>query len=91
MKTLFNNLPVEEQDEDESIFTYGDEIAYQFYCGNFTDAVGMLREMNMRAKDFLEYLENRAEDFGYNNICNDEFYNNHFSPEFWIALGSEIY
>lgn len=91
MKTLYNNLPVGEQNEDEGIFTHGDDIAAQFYYGNFSDAVTMLREMGLRAKDFVEFMEDKAEEFGYENIASEGFYHGHFSTGFWVALGSEIY
>ncbi len=87
MKTLWNNLPVEKQNEDEGIFTHGDDIATQFYYGNFTDAVGMLRELNASAKDFAEFIMDKAEEYG---VLPLELYNGHFSFDFWIALGSEL-
>jgi len=86
MITLYTEL--DEIREDEAIYTYGDDIAKTFYYGNFSDGVEKLKELNCRAKDFLDYLEDKADNYG----CRlDELYNGHFSPDFWIALGSELY
>lgn len=85
--TLYNNLDVEEQNEDEGIFTHGDDIAAQFYYGNFTDAAGMLRELNTTAKDFAEFIMDKADDYVSQPL---ELYNGHFSFGFWCDLGSEL-
>jgi len=88
---LNQSLSAEDINEDESIFTVGDDIAHQFYSGNFSDAVIMLKDNTCRAKDLLEYLEDKCEEYGYDSVTDQSFYNGHFSCDFWIALGSEIY
>lgn len=88
---LYEGLSEDDISEDEGIFTEGDMIANQFYCGNFSDAVGYLKDFECRAKDFLQYLEEQAEEHGFDSVTDQSFYNGHFSCDFWIALGSEIY
>ena len=87
MKDLYTELPLEEQIEEEGITTYGEAIAYTFICGNFTDGVKELKELNLTATDLLEFLELVAEDYG----CElHEIYNGHYTADFWIALGREL-
>ena len=50
-----------------------------------------MRTENARAKDLLEYLENQCEELGFDSVTDQSFYNGHFSCDFWIALGSEVY
>ena len=88
---LDESLPEEQQQEENGIITLGDEIADSFYNGKFTYGVEQMRKYNHRAKDFLEYLENKCEEIGFDSVTDQSFYNGHFSCDFWIALGSEIY
>ena len=86
MKDLYTEL--NEINEDEGIYTYGDDIADTFMNGNFSSGVEQMQEINCRAKDLADYLEEKAESYG----CKlEDMYYGHFSPDFWIALGSEIY
>jgi len=88
---LWESLSDEDINEDENIYTEGDMIASQFFYGNFTDAVGHLKDYECRAGDFLAYLEEQAEEFGFDSVTDQSFYNGHFSCDFWIAIGSEVY
>ena len=88
MKDLYTRLDGEDLRDDEGIYTIGDDIAESFYYGNFSQGVNQLKEINCRARDFLEYLEHEAENYE----CRvDELFSGHFSNDFWIALGSELY
>jgi len=84
MKDLYTQLEENERTEDE--LTLGDSIATQFYYGNFSDAVQTLRENNITAMEFVDFLEDRAEE-----QCSDlsNIYGGHFSPTFFVCLGSE--
>jgi len=79
-------IPASEE-VDEGIKTVGEEIALNFYCGNFNDGVKSLRNIYCSAKDFLDYLENEAEE---RDTTLDNLYSNHFSFNFWICLGAEM-
>ena len=86
-KTLYNNLPLEDMNEDENIYSYGDDIANSFFNGNFTQGVKDLQELGARSKDFSEFIEDKAEEYGVSPL---EMYNGHFSFDFWLELGSEM-
>ena len=85
-KTLYNNLPLEDMNEDEGIYSYGDDIAHSFYNGNYSFGVDQLEKLGATAKDFAEFIIDKAEDRGVPVL---ELYYNHFSFDFWINLGSE--
>ena len=87
MKDLYTRLDTEDINEDEGIYTVGDDIASSFYYGNFSQGVKELEDINCNASDLLEYLEQEAE--GYD--CNvSDLYGGHFSSDFWIALGRSL-
>lgn len=87
-EVMNNQLDKYEMNEDEGIFTTGDDICSQFYYGNFSEAVEMMKGYELRAKDIVNYIEAKAEEYG----CEvKDLYNGHFSPDFWVALGSKIY
>ncbi|MFK7780286.1 MAG: hypothetical protein QM490_03985 [Candidatus Gracilibacteria bacterium] len=87
MKNLYTELPREERNEDEGIFTIGDDICDTFMNGNFSTGAKELKELNLKSKDLLEYLEEKAEEYG---VEISELYYGHFTADFWIALGSEL-
>lgn len=87
LRNLTDVLPMDEQNEDEGLITFGDDIALQFFYGNYTDACNMLWENNIRPNDFLRYIEEQAESWGFQA---HELYNGQFSTRFWINL-SESY
>ncbi len=88
MKDLYTRLPKEERyREQEEIYTIGDDICDTFMNGNFSTGVEELKELSLRSKDLLEYLEEKAEEYG---VEMSELYYGHFTAEFWIALGSEL-
>ncbi|WP_434658472.1 hypothetical protein [Sulfurimonas sp. NW9] len=83
-KDLYTEL--EEINEDEGIYTIGDDLCNTFMNGNFTTGVEEMKELNITSKELLEYLEEKAEEYG----CElKELYYGHFTADFWIALGSE--
>jgi len=87
MKDLYTRLDRDEINEDEGIYTVGDDIASSFYYGNFSQGVKELEDINCRANDLLDYLESEAEGYG----CRlEELYHGHFTGDFWIALGREL-
>ena len=86
MRDLYTQLPEEERTEEES--TIGESIALQFYYGNFSSGLDELRELSISSRDFLNYLEDLADDYGTNL---DDLYGGHFSPDFWLTLGQNHY
>ena len=86
-KTLWNNLPLEDVNEDEGIYSYGDDIANSFYNGCFSLGVQQLQELGATAKDFAEFVNDKAEEYGVPVL---EIFNGHFTFDFWIELGSEM-
>ena len=86
MNNLYDTLPKEDINEDEGIYTYGDSLAYQFYCGNWSASVKEMKDEGWTVSEFIEYLEHQASD--YDDILS-EMYNGHFRPSFWANLGAE--
>ena len=84
MENLYTRLNTDEINEDEGVYTVGDEILLSFYYGNFSQGVKKLQEINCRARDLLDYLEQLADSY---DIRVEELYNGHFSADFWLALG----
>ena len=52
----FEQLPEDEQNEDEGIFTVGNSLAFQFYCGNWSHTVKEMKEMQKE----VNYLRSRV-------------------------------
>jgi len=67
--------------------TVGAGIVDTFFNGNFTDGVKQLLEINISAREFLNYVESESEGMGHEDI--KEFANGHFSPDFWLSLGEQ--
>ena len=84
MNTLYAELPLEEQNEDEQVLTIGDEIANQFYYGNFSFGIERLQELSISSDEFIEFLEETADSYDCKLI---DLYGGHFSPSFFVALG----
>ena len=87
MNDLYTRLNTEDINEDEGIYTVGDDILSSFYYGNFSQGVKELQEINCNARNLLTYIEQVAE--GY-DVRVDELYHGHFSNDFWILLGREL-
>jgi len=86
MNNLYDTLPKEDINEDEGIYTYGDSLAYQFYCGNWSASVKEMKDEGWTVSKFIEYLEEQAEEF---NASLADIYGGHFSASFWANLGAE--
>jgi hypothetical protein len=61
---LYQDLPSEEQTPEESIYTVGDSLLMQFYCGNWSATVEEMTENNYTVKELSEYIKNQEEEFG---------------------------
>jgi hypothetical protein len=80
----FEQLPEDEQNEDELIFTVGDSLAFQFYCGNWSQTVKEMKDTHISCKDFAEWLEDYEESIG------ESEFTNWFDRVFFATLGSEV-
>jgi hypothetical protein len=56
MNKLFNNLPKDEVNEEEAIYTVGDSLLYQFYCGNWSASVKEMTDNNYSTTDLIKYI-----------------------------------
>jgi len=77
-------LPVDEQNEDEQIVTYGDSILSQFYYGNYSDGINNLVEYQIRPDELATYLEDKAEEY---DMKVSELYNGHFDLTLFASIG----
>ena len=79
---LFNTLPKDEQTPEESIYTIGDSLLNQFYCGNWSSSIKEMKEKNISCAELIEYLEHLESELG-------DCYGNHFDRSFFGSLGDE--
>ncbi len=84
MKTIYTELPVDEINEDEQIYTIGDDILNQFYYGNYSDAIKMMVKDNIEPNELAEYLAEQAIELDCNT---SELYYGHFTLEFFASIG----
>ena len=90
MEALNTRLDDEFINEDEGIYTVGDNIASSFCCDDFRQGIKELESVNASTKDLLYYLENQAKEIGCNvNVI--DLYNGHFDTEFFICLAKSHY
>ena len=85
---LFEDLPMDEQNEDEGTFTLGDALAYQFYrnkCTNWFHTVEEMKDKQISAKDFVDWIKNEEEDMG-----GPTEFTKRFDRRFFAELGSAV-
>lgn len=81
----FEQLPEDEQNEDEGIFTVGDSLAHQFYCGNWSHTVKEMKDTHISCVDFAEWLYDFEASMG--QPCE---FTKWFDRRFFAQLGSEV-
>ena len=72
MRDLYTELEAEYINEDENIFTVGDDIINTFFNGNFTQGVKELIEINVSPREFGDYLMEISERlwlYKYIRVC----------------------
>ena len=74
--------------DEEECKAYGEDIIDTFYNGNFSQGIEQLKEVNVCAIEFGNYIEELCNDLGYDNMS--DFANNHFDYNFFICLGREL-
>ena len=82
--SVYTELPLDEQNEDEQIITVGDDILSSFYYGNYSQGIQELIDYEVQPEELAEYLEDQAESFGMNV---SELYNGHFTAKLWVSIG----
>lgn len=84
MNNADKHLAPEMVNEDEGIYTQGDDVLYSFYCGNFSQGIKEMLEYNITPRELGEYLETLAEDCG----CEiSTLYNGHFTLSYFGEIG----
>ena len=79
--TEFLYQKLEEIDEQEGLYTEGDALLFQFYCGNWSASVQRMRDENVRWEELLDYVDEHEE-------WNDQ--HGHFDRHFWGELGASL-
>jgi len=80
MNKLFNYLDEEEQTPQEGIYTIGDSLLYQFYCGNWSATVKEMIENNYSSENLIDYIES-IDDFSLDGWLS------WFDRRFFVELG----
>lgn len=80
----FDSLDRELINEDEGIYTIGDDIAYSFVCGNYSQGIKELHDYCVSPSDFGEYLEEQSKEFG---MPLSDMYYGHFDLSFLASIG----
>ena len=88
MDYLNSELPKDEINEDESLYTEGDCVLYQFYCGNWSQTVQRCAENGVFWNDLEEYINEKANEYGIHKTESDFF--SWFDCSFFGEFGSAI-
>ena len=81
--SVYTELTEEYRNEDEGIYTQGDDILSSFYYGNYSQGVEEMIEYNVHAEELIEYLEDKADEYG----CNvDDLYGGHFDRKLCASI-----
>ncbi len=80
----YKELPIEDQNEDEQVFTRGDDILMSFYYGNYTQGIKEMISYSVRPEELAEYLEGKAEEY---EMQVSEMYNGHFTLAYFASIG----
>ena len=84
MTTVNTTLPMDEQDEDEQIYTIGDKILNQFYYGNYSNAINMMIKDNIEPSQLAKYLMSQAKEL---DMDTSELYQGHFTLDLFANIG----
>ena len=88
MDYLTSDLPKDEVNEDESLYTEGDCVLYQFYCGNFSQTIKRCFDNGVYWNDLENYISNKAHEYGMDRNEGDFF--SWFDGSFFGEFGSQI-
>lgn len=88
MKTCYEELPTEMINEDEGIYTIGDDILSSFYYGNYSQAIKDMVSQRIEPYELAEYFQSILDDF---DADYKEIYNGHFDFELFAHIGMSYY
>ena len=88
MDYLTSDLPQDEVDENESLYTEGDCVLYKFYCGNFSQTVQRCADNGVYWNDLETFISEKASEYGMNRNEGDFF--SWFDGSFFGEFGSKI-
>ena len=84
MNNVDKVLELELQNEDEGIFTQGDDVLSSFYYGNFSQGIKEMLDYWITPRELGEYLADKAEEF---DCSINELYNGHFTLAYFGEIG----
>lgn len=68
-------------DKDEGLYTEGESLVYQFYCGNWSASVQVMKDRFIEWHELLDFIDSHE-------IWKAELeIHKHFGHEFWGELG----
>jgi len=79
-------LPQDEVNEDESLYTEGDCILYQFYCGNWSQTIRRCYDNGVYWQELEEFIVEKAEELGMERYESDFF--GWFDSKFFGEFGA---
>lgn len=85
----YDRLSEELINEDEGIYTNGDDIAFSFVNGNFKQGINEMIEYGVTPMMLGEYLDEQAKELGYESPSSEAFYYGHFDLAFLGLVGTE--
>ena len=88
MDYLTSDLPKDEVNEDESLYTEGDCVLFQFYCGNFSQTVQRCSDNGVYWNDLEDFISEKANEYGMDRNEGDFF--SWFDGSFFGEFGSKI-
>ena len=81
-------LPKDEVNEDESLYTEGDCVLYQFYCGNWSQTVRRCYDNGVYWQELETFISEKAEELGMERYQDDFF--GWFDSKFFAEFGANI-
>lgn len=84
---LYKKLDDEDLNEDEQLYTEGDALLYQFYCGNWSASVQRMRDENVSWRDLLHYIEDDEDSPDVDLWAHSH---GHFDRAFWGELADTL-
>lgn len=85
---LYKNLPQDEINEDESLYTEGDCILFQFYCGNWSQTVKRCFDNGVFWNELEEFISDKAQELGMER--NEGHFFSWFDGSFFGEFGAKI-
>jgi hypothetical protein len=81
---VYKELPIEDQNEDEQVFTRGDDILMSFYYGQFIQGIKEMISYSVNPNELAQYLEEKADEY---DMQVSELYSGHFTLAYFASIG----